>query len=101
MRTFAFAAIIALATSNALALEDCGRSLGEGEINRRMECLQKNNEELANQVGKLHDMLKHALRDDAFYSIQTVDGMCLAGDPKGNAIRRCADVHGAKFRIRP
>ena len=98
MRTFVYAAITALASSNAFALEDCNR---DGEVNRRLECLQKNNEELANRVARLDEVLKHVLKDDAQYSIQAVGGMCLAGDPSGNFLRRCVDTPGAKFHIRP
>ena len=98
MRIFVYAAMIALATSNAFALEDCNR---DSEVNRRLECLQKNNEELANRVARLDDLLKHVLKDDASYSIQAVGGMCLAGDPSGNFLRSCADTPGAKFHIRP
>jgi cytochrome c-type biogenesis protein CcmH/NrfF len=101
MRILAYAAITVLATSNAFALEDCNRSSAESEINRRLECLQRNNEELASHVAKLSDALKHALRDDGSYQIQVVGGMCLAGDTAGNFLRGCTDVHGAKFRIRP
>ena len=103
MRIFVYAAIItASLTSNAFALEDCGRSSSsESEINRRLECLQKNNEELASQVAKLNEQLKHALRDHGSYSIQVVGGMCLAGDTAGNFLRGCTEVHGAKFRLRP
>jgi hypothetical protein len=101
MRILAYAAITVLATSNAFALEDCGRSSGDSEIGKRLECLQRNNEELASQVGKLHEMLKHTLRDDGLYTIQAVGGMCLSGDPAGNFLRSCADSHGVKFRVRP
>jgi cytochrome c-type biogenesis protein CcmH/NrfF len=101
MRIFVYAAITALLTSNAFALEDCNRSSSESEINRRLECLQKNNEELASHVARLNEQLKHVLRDDGSYSIQVVGGMCLAGDTTGNFLRSCADVHGAKFRLRP
>jgi len=98
MRILACAAIAALVTSNAFALEDCNR---DGEVNRRLECLQKNNEELAGRVARLDEILKHVLKDDGSYSIQVVGGMCLAGDTGGNFLRSCADVHGAKFHIRP
>jgi predicted transcriptional regulator len=98
MRVFVYAAFAALVASNAFALEDCNR---ESEINRRLECLQKNNEELASRVARLDDMLKHVLRDDGSYSIQVVGGMCLAGDTTGSFLRSCSDGHGAKFRIRP
>lgn len=101
MRIFAYAAITVLATSNAFALEDCGRSTGDSEIGKRLECLQRNNEELASQVSKLHEMLRHTLRDDGSYTIQTVAGMCLSGDPAGNFLRSCADSRAMKFRLRP
>jgi hypothetical protein len=101
MRILAYAAVVVLAASNALAVEDCGRGTSDSEIAKRLDCLQRNNDELASQVGKLHEALRHALKDDGWYSVRTVDGLCLAGDPNGNAVRSCADVHGAKFRIHP
>jgi hypothetical protein len=101
MRIFACAVITALATSNAFALDDCGRGTSDSEVVKRLDCLQRNNDELANHVSKLQEVLKHTLKDDAWYSLKTIDGLCLAGDPNGNFVRNCADVHGAKFRIHP
>jgi len=102
MRIFVYAAITASLASNAFALEDCNRSSSsESEINRRLDCLQKNNEELASHVARLNEQLKHVLRDDGSYSIQVVGGMCLAGDTTGNFLRGCTQVNGAKFRLRP
>ena len=98
MRIFVYAAVLALATSNAFALEDCNH---DSEVNRRLECLQKNNDELAGRVARLDELLKHVLKDDASYSIQAVGGMCLAGDPAGAFLRSCAEAPGAKFHIRP
>jgi septal ring factor EnvC (AmiA/AmiB activator) len=45
--------IVSSMSSSSFALEDCNKSSNDDELTRRLECLQKNNTELSDQIKAL------------------------------------------------
>jgi hypothetical protein len=82
MRTISFAILIAIATtSSAFAIDDCNKLVE----NKRLECLQHNNQVLSEQIAQINSTLAHVLLDNKPYNILNGEGDCFYG-PSGGIV---------------
>jgi hypothetical protein len=95
------AAFAAIFSSNALALENCNKFANDNELAKRLECLQKNNEELSSAIESLNSLVGNFLKNGEPVVIETQNGgdYCLSNDAGGAGFLRPCNYGGAPARF--